>query len=107
MVNKQHKYVLKAFIESRIPYEIKSNAPVVIRSDTPDLMMLDSIIGGYCTQILSRRSKINVLHKPIISPEDKLAFSSLINKASGERKEELVFYYRLAILAEYIILQYS
>lgn len=44
MQNKQHEFVLKAFVESKIPYEIKKNAP--------ELIALDSIIGGYCTQII-------------------------------------------------------
>lgn len=44
--------------------------------------------------------------RPILSAEQKVVFSSLINNASGNDKEELVFYYRLAILAESVILQY-
>lgn len=99
MQNKQHEYVLKAFIESKIPCEIKNNAP--------ELIAIDSIIGGYCTQIIKNPSTLNILKKPILSAEEKKAFSSLINNSSGNNKEELVFYYRLAILAESIILQYS
>lgn len=46
MKNKQHKYILKAFLESRIPAKIRLNAP--------ELMAIDSIIGGCCTQLLKQ-----------------------------------------------------
>ncbi|HHW46457.1 MAG TPA: hypothetical protein GXX17_06045 [Clostridiales bacterium] len=99
MQNKQHEFILRAFVESKIPCEIKNNAP--------ELIALDTIIGGYCTQIIKKPSTLNILKKPILSAEEKNVFTSLINNASGKNKEELVLYYRLAILAESIILQYA
>ena len=38
MKNKQHEYILKAFLESRIP--------AIMRRNAPELMGIDSIIGG-------------------------------------------------------------
>lgn len=98
MKDKQHYYILKAFLKSKIPYEIKNKAP--------NLIIMDSILGGYCIQIIKKQSVIKLLNNPIISNEEKNVFSSLINSASGKNKEELVIYYRLAILVESIILQY-
>lgn len=55
MKNKQHKYILKAFLESRIPAKIRLNAP--------ELMAIDSIIGGCCTQLL-KQSKFIEFPRP-------------------------------------------
>ena len=38
MKNKQHEYILKAFLESSIP--------TIMRRSSPELLALDSIIGG-------------------------------------------------------------
>ena len=42
----------------------------------------------------------------IISKTEKAAFSELINQSTGMEKDELVVYYRLAILVESILIQY-
>ena len=84
MKNKQHKYILKAFLESKIPARIRLNAP--------ELIAIDSIIGGCCTQLL-KQSKF-------------IEFPADINQSAGMEKDELVIYYRLAILAESILIQY-
>ena len=95
---KQHKYILKAFLESRIP--------VVIRRNSPELMVIDSIIGGYCAQLVKREKLIKLPSSEIISKAEKAAFSELINQSTGMEKEELIVYYRLAILVESILAQY-
>ena len=97
MKNKQHKYILKAFLESRIPAKIRLNAP--------ELIAIDSIIGG-CTQLLKQSKFIEFPADTIISKDDKKVFSELINQSAGMEKDELVIYYRLAILAESILIQY-
>lgn len=98
MKNKQHKYILKAFLESRIPAKIRLNAP--------ELIAIDSIIGGCCTQLLKQSKFIEFPADTIISKDDKKVFSELINQSEGMEKDELVIYYRLAILAESILIQY-
>ena len=70
MKSKQHEYILKAFLNSSIP--------AVIRRSSPELMVIDSVIGGYCSNCSS----------------------------TGMEKDELVLYYRLAILVESILIQY-
>ena len=94
MKNKQHKYILKAFLESRIPAKIRLNAPELIA------------IGGCCTQLLKQSKFIEFPADTIISKDDKKVFSELINQSAGMEKDELVIYYRLAILAESILIQY-
>lgn len=118
MKNKQHKYILKAFLESRIPAKIRLNAPELIAIDSiiggcccfarhdACNIGIDSIIGGCCTQLLKQSKFIEFPADTIISKDDKKVFSELINQSAGMEKDELVIYYRLAILAESILIQY-
>ena len=98
MKNKQHEYILKAFLDSSIP--------AVIRRNSPELMVIDSIIGGYCSQLIKRAILVELPSNEIISKTEKAAFSELINQSIGKEKDELVVYYRLAILVESILIQY-
>ena len=43
MKNKQHEYILKAFINSRIP--------MAIRRNSPELIAIDSVVGGVLLSI--------------------------------------------------------
>lgn len=118
MKNKQHKYILKAFLESRIPAKIRLNAPELIAidsiiggccghsSDSDESLPIDSIIGGCCTQLLKQSKFVEFPADTIISKDDKKVFSELINQSAGTERDELVIYYRLAILAESILIQY-
>ena len=98
MENKQHMYILKAFEESRIPTAICKHAP--------ELIIIDSILGGYCTQLINGEKFIELQSGEIISKSEKAAFSKLINQSTGIEKNELVVYYRLAILVEAVLIQY-
>ena len=99
MKNKQHEYILKAFLESSIPSAMRRKAP--------ELMAIDSIIGGYCTQLVKQVKSIKIPSNEIISNAEKSIFSELINQTTGIEKDELVVYYRLAILVESILIQYQ
>lgn len=98
MKNKQHEYILKAFLES--------NVPAAIRRTLPELMAIDSIIGGYCTQLVKQAKLIKIPSGEIIPKNDKIVFAELINHSTGKEKDELVVYYRLAMLVESILIQY-
>ena len=98
MKNKQHEHVLKAFIESRIPG--------VIRRESKQLMQIDSVIGGYCTQLLKKSQIEHLSSNEIISKSEKEAFVRLMSRSSGFEKDELLVYYRLIILVESVIMQY-
>lgn len=99
MKNKQHEYILKAFLESKIP--------TVMRRYCPELIYLDSIMAGYCTQLLKKAKFIELPAGGIISKEGKNTFSKLISQAIGIEKDELVVYYRLLILVESVLIQYQ
>jgi len=98
MKNKQHEFILKAFCESKIPEVIKTNAP--------DLIGIDSFLGGYCYQLLSNKKIVypKILN---ISTQDKRKISELIDNSEGKEKQDLVIYYRLIILVELVINEYS
>ena len=98
MKNKQHEYIFKAFLSSKIPAAVHEHAP--------NLIAVDSAIGGYCTQLLRHEKKFNCPTDSIISKEERDAFAKLINHSSGMEKDEVVIYYRLAVLAEAVVLQY-
>lgn len=98
MKNKQHEYILKAFISSSIP--------TAIRRSSPELIVIDSIIGGYCSRLLKREKLIEFPSSEIVSKTEKDAFSELINQSTEMEKDELVVYYQLVILVESILIQY-
>lgn len=98
MKNKQHEHILKAFLESRIP--------AVMRTNSPELITIDSVLGGYCTQLIKQAKSIVIPSGEIISKTEKAAFSELISQAKGTEKDELVVYYRLAVLVEAILVLY-
>lgn len=98
MKNKQHEYILKAFLVSGIP--------AILRRNAPELIVVDSMIGGYCTQLVKRAKTVALPHGEIIPMTAKTTFSKLINQATGADKDELIVYYRLAVLAESILMQY-
>ena len=89
MNNKQHEFILKAFIESRIPCEVKNNAP--------ELILLDSILGGYCTQLIEKETTLNI-HTPIISKKEKKTFCFLINNAINDKRDRGRFYVLTVVL---------
>lgn len=77
MKNKQHEYILKAFLESKIP--------TVMRRYCPELIYLDSIMAGYCTQLLKKAKFIELPTGGIISKEGKNTFSKLISQTIKRR----------------------
>ena len=97
MKNKQHEYILRAFLASKIPAIIKENAP--------GLLALDADIAGYCTQLLHGKKAIALCSSTLISSTEKDTFSRLINKADDE-KIEVAIYYRLLILVDGILQEY-
>ena len=89
MKSKQHEYI-----------------SIIVVVCSPELMVIDSVIGGYCSQLIKRAKLISLQSSKIISKTEKAAFSELKNQSTGMEKDELVVYYRLAILVESILIQY-
>ena len=68
---------------------------------------MDSVIGGYCTRRLRRNKALKCSPESLITKEERAAFAELINRAPDTEKDEIVIYYRLAVLAEAVVLRYS
>lgn len=68
---------------------------------------MDSIIGGYCTRLLRRDKALECPPDGLITKEERVTFADLINRAPDTEKDEIVIYYRLAVLAEAVVLRYS
>lgn len=98
MKNKQHDHILRAFLDSKIPN--------YLREQCPQLIDIDSVIGGYCTQVIKDKN-INIQTDRLISENECNAFEKLINTATGESRQQLVIYYRLVLLVEAILYQYG
>lgn len=78
---------------------------MAIRRNSPELIAIDSVVGGYCSQLIHRAKFIELPSSEIISKTEKLLFR--IDKSINRNgKDELVVYYRLAILVESILIQY-
>ena len=99
MRNKQHEYILKAFLKSAVP--------TILKRYSPELIPIDSIIGGYCTRLIKNPQSVHITVDSLLSTSEKKGFSNLINQTTGQEKSELIIYYRLVILAEEVILQYK
>jgi hypothetical protein len=95
MNNRQYELILRAFLEAKIPE--------VIKRDQPDLVSIDSALGGYCMRVLRGDKAFNM--QQVITKENKRVISELINQNKNEKKAELIIYYRLAVLAEEVLLQ--
>ena len=72
MKNKQHEHILKAFLASKIPAAVYEHAP--------ELVAVDSVIGGYCTRLLRRDKALECPPEGLISKEERNAFAELINR---------------------------
>lgn len=99
MKEKQHKLIIKAFLASKIPQ--------VIRQRAPELIAVDSMIGGYCNQLLKGNGQIKWIPNQMITKDEIAIFSKLINDCTGVEKDELIIYYRLMRLTESVLYSYS
>ena len=95
MNTKQQRYILKAFLASDIP--------AAIREKAPELIALDSALGGYCTNWLRHKKSVMPEYQAVIAKEEKQLFSAFKDDVSGAEKDELILYYRLAILVELVL----
>lgn len=99
--NRADKLVLKAFLELEIPAALKREDEKLACRGGSDLQSLANRL------LMGRSETIDLLVPYALSKEDKAAFNQLISRLpDGEEKRELVFFYRLAVLVETILLKY-
>lgn len=99
--NRVDKLVLKAFLELETPR-------VLLREDEPLARHVGSELRAMANRLLvGRNERIELLTPSLISKEDKTALNAVITHLpDGEEKRETVFFYRLAVLVETVILKY-
>ena len=99
--NRADKLVLKAFLELQVPAALRREDPdLAVRGGENLLSMANRLLMG-------RSESIEILTPALLTKEDKAAYNGVISRLpDGEEKRELVFFYRLAILVETILLKY-
>ena len=99
--NRADKLVLKALLETQTPRALCAEDPALAERFGEDFRRL-------VNRLLMGRSETIELFAPPLSREDKAAVNNLITRLpDGGEKRELVFYYRLAVLAETVVLKYA
>ena len=99
--NRADKLVLKALLETSTPAAlVEADAALAKRFGEDFRSLVNRLLMG-------RSETIEILTPAALSREDKAAVNNLITRLpDGEAKRELVFYYRLAVLAETVVLKY-
>lgn len=101
MKNKVDKLVLKAFLEAETPAALAREDAALCKRYANYLRTLANRL------LMGRDETIEILTPAILTKEDKAGLNNLITRLpDGEEKRELVFYYRLAILAESLLYKY-
>ena len=99
--NRADKLVLKALMETETPAALREEEPALAERFGDDFKRL-------VNRLLVGRSETIELFAPPLAREDKAAVNNLITRLpDGAAKRDLVFYYRLAILAETVVLKYA
>ena len=99
--NKVDKLVLKAFLENKVPDVLRREDEALAKRIGDDML-------SYANRLLMGRNEtIEILKLPLISKEDKMEINAMTSRIADENdKRELIFFYRLVILAETIIYKY-
>ena len=99
--NRADKLVLKAFLELEVPAALQREDPELARRGGENLLSMANRL------LMGRSESIEILTPALLTKEDKTAFNNIISRlGDGEEKRDLVFFYRLAILVETILLKY-
>lgn len=99
--NRADKLVLKAFLELEIPAALRREDEALSRCGGSEVQSLANRL------LMGRNETIEILAPAVLSKEDKAAYNQIISRLpDGDEKRELVFFYRLAVLVETILLKY-
>ena len=99
--NKVDKLVLKAFLEMNVPECLRRENVALAKCFGDDLRSMANRL------LMGRNESIEILTPYVLSKEDKAGYNNIITRLpDGEEKRDLVFFYRLAVLVETILLKY-
>ncbi len=99
--NKADKLVLKALLETPVP-------ELLCREDAALAQRCGDELKSLANRLLMGRSEqIEILTPYVLRKEDKAAVNDVITRSpDGEEKRDLIFFYRLAVLVETVLLKY-
>ena len=99
--NRADKLILKALLETPVPEALRrEDASLAARAGDEVRSLANRLLMG-------RNETIEILTPSVLTKEDKAGVNNLITRLpGGEEKRELVFFYRLVILVETILLKY-
>lgn len=101
MKNRAEKLVIKAFLELKTPDAL------CLKDERLAQRFGDRLRTTANRLLMSRENKIQLHPDDTLSKEDKNAINHVITQLEdGEQKWELVFFYRLCILVDNILLKY-
>lgn len=99
--NKVDKLVLKAFLETEVPQVLRREDEALAKRAGDELRSVTNRL------LMGRSETIEILTPGLLTKEDKAAINNIITRLpDGEEKRDLVFFYRLAILVETVVLKY-
>ena len=99
--NKADKLVLKALLETPMPCLLQREDGALAQRCVDELKSLANRL------LMGRNEQIEILTPFVLSREDKAAVNNIITRSpDGEEKRDLIFYYRLAVLVETVLLKY-
>lgn len=99
--NRADKLVLKAFLELEVPDVLRREDPELAISGGDELRSLANRL------LMGRSESIEILTPAVLTKEDKAGFNNIITRLpDGDEKRDMVFFYRLAILVETLLLKY-
>lgn len=98
MLNKQHEYILKAFLESRIPDAVRMHAPSVL--------VTDSVLEDCCRRLIRLERRFNVPDLSRVIGKDRDVLIGIASRADEYERDELMNYYRILMLTVSVLEQY-
>lgn len=99
--NRADKLVLKAFLETQVPDALRREDASLARRAGDELRSVTNRL------LMGRSETIEILTPGLLTKEDKAAVNNIITRLpDGDEKRDLVFFYRLAILVETVVLKY-
>lgn len=99
--NRADKLVLKALLETPVPGLLRREDAFLAERCGDGLKSLANRL------LMGRNEQIEILTPWVLSKEDKAAVNNIITRSpDGEEKRDLIFFYRLAVLVETVLLKY-
>ena len=99
--NRADKLVLKALLETPVPELLRREDAALAQRCGDELKSLANRL------LMGRSETIEILTPAVLTKEDKAAINNIITRSpDGEEKRDLIFFYRLAVLVETVLLKY-